>query len=240
METRNGSVSKTFLIPQGNLTFGGSASVPVFGPPTLGAGVTFDANKFGASLNTSHTIGVGTTTTAAGRVNVFDSRPHRIDASAFHTLNTPNHGPMSHTTGVGLGYTHVHGHGVSASVQHTSSLKQTDLGVKGNVNIYRDEKNSLDANAAINTSFGPSGPSKPSGSVVGLGYTHAHGHGVSASVKHTPSLNQTDLGVEGKVNIYRDEKNSLDAQAAINKSFGPSAPDKPTVSGGLVFTKKLD
>lgn len=145
----------------GNTNLTGFASQPAGGPPTLGGDATFNANKHAASIGGSHTLGVGSQLTGAGRFNLIDSNPHRLDANAFHTQTFPNHGPSFGTTGGGLDYKHASGHGVSGNVAHTPAFKHTETSVQGNLNLYKNQSSSLDAIVGRSQSFGPFGPSKP-------------------------------------------------------------------------------
>lgn len=156
-----GSASKQFGSDDRNVVLGGFASQPAGGPPTLGGDATFNTNKHAASIGGSHTLGVGSQVTGAGRLNLIDSNPHRLDANAFHTQNIPNHGRNFGTTGGGLDYRHASGHGVSGSVAHTPAFRQTDTSIQGNLNLYRDKSSSLDANVGRSQSFSPYGNSRP-------------------------------------------------------------------------------
>lgn len=164
------SASKQFGEADKNVVLSGFASQPLNGPPTLGGDATFNANKNAVSLGGSHTFGVGSDVTAAGRVNLLDSGPHRVDANAFHTHTFPNHGRSFGTTGGGVSYTHERGHGLSGSVSHTPLMQQTDTRIQGNLNLYQDKQSSFDAHVGRSQSFSPHFNSRPV-HYGGLSYT---------------------------------------------------------------------
>lgn len=164
------SASKQFGTDDRNVVLSGTGSQPVNGPPTITGDATFNANKHSASLGGSHTHRVGSTVTAGGNLNLIDSNPHRLDANAFHTHNFPDHGRNFGTSGGGLSYTHANGHGLSGQVAHTPAFRQTDTKIQGNLNLYKDQHSSFDANVGRSQSFGPWANSRPS-TYGGLSYT---------------------------------------------------------------------
>ncbi|KAL3265363.1 hypothetical protein HHI36_009569 [Cryptolaemus montrouzieri] len=102
------------------------------------------------------------------------------------------------------------------------------LGHKGT--IFDDGNHKLDAGASVSKTFNPNSAPTYGGS---LDYTHHSGSGLSVGAKNTPGYG-TDLGVQGKYNIWREGKATLDAVGSYNRHYGgPYGTQTPNWYGGV-------
>ncbi|KAL3265364.1 hypothetical protein HHI36_009571 [Cryptolaemus montrouzieri] len=102
------------------------------------------------------------------------------------------------------------------------------LGQKGT--IFDDGNNKLAASGTLSKTFNPTSPLSYGGT---LDYTHSSGSGLSVGATNTAGSG-TDLGVQGKYNIWRDGRATLDAVGSYNRHYGgPFGTQRPNWYGGL-------
>ncbi|KAK9870784.1 hypothetical protein WA026_009744 [Henosepilachna vigintioctopunctata] len=103
------------------------------------------------------------------------------------------------------------------------------LGHKGT--IFDDGSHKVTGAGSISKTFNPNSPPTFGGN---LGYSHeASGSGLNLGVQKTPGYG-TDLGVEGRYNIWREGKATVDAVGSYNRHYGGQfGTTKPNWYGGV-------
>lgn len=110
----------------------------------------------------------GATGTLGASGTLFNQNGHRVDGHGQISRNFHPAGPTS--IGAGLDYQGPRG-GASVNANHMRHMG-TDVGVNGNVNVWRSGGSSLDANANYGRHFGgPGGNGRPN---YGVGATFRH------------------------------------------------------------------
>ncbi|KAK9870781.1 hypothetical protein WA026_009741 [Henosepilachna vigintioctopunctata] len=109
---------------------------------------------------------------------------------------------------------------------------RVELGQQGTV--LQKGFHTINTGASVAKTFNPNSPTSFGANV---GYAHERtGHGINVAAQRTPGYG-TDLSVQGKYNIWKGGKASLDAVTSYNRHYGgPFGASKPNVYGGIQFT----
>ncbi|KAH8369108.1 hypothetical protein KR009_001477 [Drosophila setifemur] len=137
-----------------NARAGVFASTPGAGAPvTKGVYGAVNANGHGLSLQHGHMEHVGSTTTAAARVNLLQNQNSSLNATGFHS-----HSRSHDQFGGGLSLQTSAGHQAAVGVNRVPKFDMTTVQAQGTANLYSSPSGNLNLNATGNATHHLSGP----------------------------------------------------------------------------------
>lgn len=155
---------------------------------------------------------------AKGATTVYEDGYHKVDASA-----SAHWAKSQKTFGSSVDYSHSSGHGASVSGNN-----QAGVFTKGTATVYNSGDHKVNASASAHLAK----PHQTFG--TSIDYSNNRGLGASISVKQTPQLKQKEVAVGANVNLFKNDKVSVDANVnasrdnhggrSYNGGVGVSAP----------------